>query len=466
MTADRGTARKWWTLIAMALSGGLIMLDETVVGIALPTLRNDLNMSQTSAHWVISIYMLVFACCAAAGGRLGDIVGFRKLLIIGAALFALGSLACGLASDGVMLIAARAVQGLGAAAIFPMTVAMIMVVFPKDQRGIAIGTLAAISTVFLALGPIVGGYLSEVVSWRWIFWINVPVVVAATAIVVVAFPRQPSRDARERFDTSGFVTLTAGLTLLVFSIMQGPTVGWISGLILGCFAGGVFLLIGFILIEARKNAPLIDVSLFRLKAFSAANLIIFTGQYSKITIVVFGALYFQDKLGMQPIVAGATLLLAVVGFPFLSTAVGRMADNTGARRLVLNGQMVATAAMFLIALTAQSEGLKWMVAGLVLWGLGMPFVYAPVLREMANAVPVQKQGQVGGIGVSFRLLGGAVATAISSSILSVSGNFQLVFFSTAILMLVALLFGFMGLTRDAPQPVADRSLQDQNNDVI
>ncbi len=455
MNADNGATRRWWLLASMALSGGLIMLDETVVGVALPTLRDDLGMSQAGAHWVISVYMLVFACCAAAGGRLGDLVGYRRLLLAGAGLFGLGSLICGLAPNGPILIAARAVQGLGAAAIFPMTVAMIMVAFPKEQRGMAMGALAAISTVFLALGPLVGGYLSQAVSWRWIFWINIPVVAAASAIVVWAFPRRPVREASEPFDVFGLVTLIGGLSLLVFGIMQGSILGWTSVTILGAMLAGAALLGVFIAIETRNDAPLINVELFKLKAFSAANLIVFAGQYSKIVIVVFGALYLQDKLNLQPLIAGCALLLAVAGFPFLSTPVGRVADKTGARRLVLSGLTVATVAMFLIAVAAGSDRFLWMAPGLLLWSLGMPFVYAPVLRELANAVPVDKQGQVGGIGVSFRLLGGTMAAAVGSSILSASDEFQLVFLSTAGLMLIALLFGYAALTRDAPAPAMD-----------
>ena len=455
MTAENLDSRKWWILCAMALCGGLIMLDETVVGVSLPTLRHDLDMSRTGAHWVISLYMLVFACCAAAGGRMGDIIGFRRLLVAGASLFSLGSLVCGMASSGPMLIAARAVQGLGAAAIFPMTVAMIAVAFPKSERGMAIGVLAAISTIFLALGPLVGGYLSQAISWRWIFWINIPAIVVATAVVLMAFPPQANRQGREPFDIQGLVALVAGLSLLVFSIMQAPVLGWTSVTILAAFIAGAALLVAFVVIEARRDAPLIDVALFRRKAFSAANFIIFAAQYSKIVIVVFGALYLQDALGMAPFAAGAALLVAVAGFPFLSTPVGRMADDRGARRLVLGGLAVATLAMFSIALAVAGDGFVWMAPGLLLWGMGMPFVYAPVLREMANAAPIDKQGQLGGIGVSFRLLGGTVAAAAGSSILAVSDSFQLVFLSTAALMLVALLFGFVALTRDAAKPASD-----------
>ena len=211
--------RKWWILIAMGACGGLIMLDETVVGVALPTVRRELGMSEVASHWVISIYMLVFAGAAAASGRIGDVVGFKNLLVVGGSLFGVASLASGLADDGASLITARAVQGLGAAVIFPATVAIVMIVFPKTQRGFAMGILAAIGTTFLAVGPLVGGFVTEIFSWRWIFWINVPIVIAIVAIVSVVWVDTPRSGARPRLDYGGLLTLVGGLTLLVFAIM-------------------------------------------------------------------------------------------------------------------------------------------------------------------------------------------------------------------------------------------------------
>lgn len=448
MLAITDQNRKWWILIAMGVCGGLIMLDETVVGIALPTLRRELAMSELASHWVISVYMLVFAGTAAAGGRIGDMVGFRALLLVGAALFGLASLACGFAADGPFLIAARAIQGLGAAAIFPATVAMIMIVFPKDQRGMAMGTLAAMGTVFLASGPLVGGLLTEIISWRWIFWINIPIVAAVAAIVTAAWTESSRESVQGPFDIGGLATLVGGITLLVFAIMQGASWGWTQGLIVGAFAVGVGLLATFVLLESRRTAPLINVELFRDGSFAACNLIVFTGQFTKISIVVFGALYLQQRLGMNPLMAGLALLVAVAGFPVLSVPVGRIADRLGARHLVLAGLAAATLAMFWIALAAGWTSYLLLVPGLLVWGLGMPFVYAPTLRAMANSVPKEKQGQVGGIGVTLRLLGGTVSMAFGSTLLVMSGSFQAVFLATAIVMLVALLFGWYAITID------------------
>lgn len=199
MLRIKDESRKWWILIAMGAVAGLIMLDETVVGVALPTVRRDLGMSAVASHWVISAYMLVFTGTAAASGKMGDVFGFKNLVLVGGAVFGLASLSAGFAEGSVFLIAARAVQGVGAAVIFPATIAMVTIAFPKQQRGMAIGILAAIGTTFLAVGPPVGGFLTEILSWRWIFWINVPLVALIVLIVLVVWVDPPRHDKRPTF---------------------------------------------------------------------------------------------------------------------------------------------------------------------------------------------------------------------------------------------------------------------------
>jgi len=440
-------SRKWWILIAMGAVAGLIMLDETVVGVALPTVRRGLGMSAVASHWVIGAYMLVFAGAAAAGGKLGDVIGFKSLVLVGGAVFGLASLAAGFAEGGAFLIAARAVQGVGAAVIFPATIAMVTIVFPKDQRGMAIGILAAIGTTFLALGPLVGGVLTEIVSWRWIFWINVPLVALIVLIVSAVWVDPPRHGKRPAFDYGGLVTLVAGLGMLVFAIMQGAAWGWTQALILAFLAGGLAVLALFIFIERRRDAPLIEVDLFRIAAFSAYNLVLFAGQFSKIAIVVFGALYLQDDLGMSPLTAGLALLVSVAAFPILSAPVGRFADKHGARSPVLGGLALATLAIFWLALAAAWDSYALLAPGLLIWGGGMSFCYAPALRAMANSVPQEKQGQTSGIGVTARLLGGTIGVAVCSTLFVMTGSFQVVLLATGGILFAALVFGWFAIER-------------------
>ncbi|MEM7046016.1 MAG: MFS transporter, partial [Pseudomonadota bacterium] len=208
-------ARKYWVLAAMGAVLGVVLLDETVVGVALPTMIRDLDLSVVGSHWVVNSYLLVFAVLAAAAGRLGDIVGLRMLFIVGLAIFGLASLASGFATSGAWLITSRAVQGVGSAIIFPASLAIISHAFPPEQRGMAIGVYGAIGTFFLSMGPFAGGFFSEYLSWRWIFWINPPIVIVI-ALVMLAMWRDPPREQAVRIDVPGLLALVAGLGMIVF----------------------------------------------------------------------------------------------------------------------------------------------------------------------------------------------------------------------------------------------------------
>ena len=253
--------RKWWILAAMSGVVGLIVLDETVVGVALATIRPELGMSAVASHWVVNAYFLTFTCFVAVGGRLCDTLGLRALFIVGVSIFGLASLAGGFAQDGAWLIAARAVQGLGAAIIFPASLAMMTNSFALEQRGLAFGIQVTIGGTFMALGPLVGGFFSEVVSWRWIFWINLPVVVAIIAIVLAAWaPWLQAKLASAHkgwraVDFPGLVTLVAGLTALVIALMQANDWGWDAPATVALFFGGVVLLAVFTVIEKKRPSP-------------------------------------------------------------------------------------------------------------------------------------------------------------------------------------------------------------------
>lgn len=435
--------RKWWVLLAMGLGGGLIMLDETVVGVALPALQAALGMSTIASHWVISLYMLVFAALAAAGGKLGDVLGFRNTCLLGLGLFGLASLWAGAAQTGTGLLLARAVQGLGAAIIFPSTVAMISIVFPPQERGMALGIMATIGTLFLALGPLVGGVFTEWVSWRWIFWINIPVVAAIGLAILLAWRDPPRQRGGHPFDFTGLLCLVSGIGLLVFGIMQGPAWGWSRGPIPWILAAATGALIALVALERKREAPLISVKLFANGVFSACVSILFVGQFSKIAVVVFAALYLQRELGMSPLQAGLGLLASVVAFPVLSTRVGKYADRHGARRPVIGGMILATGAMAWLGLATDTASYWVLLPGLALWGVGMSCCYSPTLRAMAASVPLQQQGEVGGIGATARLLGGALGMAIGSTLYISSDSFAPVFLVTAALMGAAALQGWL-----------------------
>ncbi|MEM7221680.1 MAG: DHA2 family efflux MFS transporter permease subunit [Pseudomonadota bacterium] len=431
--------RKWWILAAMGAGGGLIVLDETVVGVALPTLRQDLGMSHVAAHWVVSAYFLAITGFAAAAGKLGDHFGLKRVMVASLLLFGATSLAAGFAQSGAWLITARVFEGIGAAVIYPVSLAMVVKVFPKEQRGMAMGTCISVGTAFLAAGPLVGGLFTDLISWRWIFWINVPIVAAILLVLQMAWV-EPTHDKAPGpgLDWPGLVTLVVGLTLVVFAIMQGSSWGWGNVIILALLASGIAILALFVLLERKRLDPLIAIGLFASAGFSACNLALFVAQFSKIAVVIFLALYLQDVLGMSALEAGLCLLVAVIGTPIMAGPTGRMADKLGARRLELAGLALATLGILWIALAAGWNSYALLIPGLLVWGFALSVCFIPVLRYAMNAVPPDQHGQVSGITMTARLLGGTIGMALCSTLHSMTGSFQAVFLMSGLLLAAAL----------------------------
>ena len=439
--------RKWWILIAMGASLGLMLLDETVVGVALPTMQRDLNLNQTEAHWVVNAYLLVFAALAAAMGKLGDLIGLRRFFILGLAVFAATSLAAGFAQDETWIIVARALQGVGAAIVLPGSMAMLMLVFPPAQRGLAIGLYGTMGTVFLACGPLLGGIFTDYASWRWIFWVN-PAVVIPIAVVVLAVWHDPGRDKQPfRFDVAGLVTLVAGLGMVVLGLMQAPDWGWSDPAVYTLIAAGIASLVVFVLVEFRIRAPLIEIDLFANRTLAAANLVIFTGQFTKTAVFIMLALYFQQVLGMSAIDAGLALLWAVLPQSVVSFLSGPITDRFGERLPSLCGLGAALIAIVWIAVAADGSGLGILVPGLILLGLFQPVLFVAPMRAVANALPDEKQGQAGGIMLTGQLLGGTMGMTILGMLLVMTGDFHIVFGATAGMTLVTLLVAWTWFQR-------------------
>lgn len=439
--------RKWWILAAMGAVFGLLLLDETVVGVALPTIKRELGLSQIESHWIVNAYLLLFAGFAAAAGRFGDIIGLKVLFVIGGALFALASLASGLAQDAAWIITARAAQGLGAAIIFPGSLALITNAFPKSQLGMALGIYGSTGATFLSLGPLIGGSLSELLSWRWIFWINPPIVAVIT-VIVLAFWIEPRRETADKsIDFPGLATLVGCLGLFVFSLMQGPEWGWSTPSVWLPLTIGFAMLLLFVLIENRVHRPLIAVDLFRQPSFAASNLVIFIGQFSKVVIFVFVALYLQNDLGMSPLAAGIALLPAVVPTPFIAAPVGKLADRVSTRTLVLGGLWATALATVWIALAAPWQHYFVLVPALVVWAIAQPFLFMPGQRAVMNAVPVGMQGQAGGIAMTSRLLGGTIGMTVCGTLLAATGDYWLVYLVAGAVTALALLCCWLAIPK-------------------
>lgn len=442
--------RKWWILAAMGGVLGIVVFDETVVGVALPTIDNELGLTLSESHWVVNAYLLVFAGLAAAAGRLGDIVGLKRLFVIGVLIFGLASLASGFAESGTWLVSMRAVQGVGAAVIFPASLAIITHAFPPEQRGMAIGIYGAIGTCFLSLGPIAGGFFSELISWRWIFWINPPIVVVI-ALMVLALWRDPPREGGAiKLDMPGALTLIAGLSLVVFAIMQGPDWGWQTIAIWAALAAGSIVLVLFIIIERRVPQPLIDVVLFKNGPFTAFNLTIFAAQFSKMAVFVFVALYLQNSLGVGALMAGVVLLASTVPTILTSLPAGKLLDQVGARVLVLRGAAASAAAMLCLVFAVIWQSYALLVPALIVWGGCMSFLFVPSLREVMNTVPPDKRGEAGGVSMTAQLLGGTVGMTACSTLFAMTSAYWPIYLVTGCLFLAVLTLGWLTIPNDRP----------------
>ncbi|HEU5195504.1 MAG TPA: DHA2 family efflux MFS transporter permease subunit, partial [Methylomirabilota bacterium] len=300
--------RKWFTLGAVSFGLFMIMLDNTVVNVALPAIARDLHIGLSELEWVVTGYALTFAALMLSGGKLADRYGRRRLFVLGIIVFTAASLACGLATDGSTLIAARIVQGVGAALMSPATLSIISATFPPRQRGMAIGIWAGVSALALAIGPLVGGLITEHASWNWIFFINVPIGIAA--IVASYLFIDESRDTRadQRLDLPGLLTSGVGLFALEYALIEANTYGWTSGRIVACFVVAAVALASFVWIEVTGRAPMLDVSLFRNTTYVGANLVMLLVALAMFGVFFFVSLYMQNVLGYSAVQAGAAFL--------------------------------------------------------------------------------------------------------------------------------------------------------------
>jgi EmrB/QacA subfamily drug resistance transporter len=403
--------RKWWTLAAMCFALFMIMLDNTVVNVALPSIQDDLHASISSLEWTVNAYTLTFAVLLVTGGRLGDIFGRRRMFLLGVVVFAVSSAAIGLAPTQHWLVAGRALQGIGAAFMMPATLSIITVTFPPEERGKAIGTWAGVSALALAIGPVVGGALTEYVSWRAIFFLNLPVAVGA--VIVTLFAAHESRDetSRHTIDWPGIASISAGLTALVLALIEGNSWGWGSPEIVALLVTAAVGLTAFGLVERRVREPMVDFSLFHSRTFLGANAIAFIVTFSMLAMFFFTALYMQNILGYSAIEAGVRFLPSTLMIVLIAPLAGRLADRIGPRPPMVVGLSLTALALFLQTRIDVGTGYGLLLPAFVLMGIGMALVMSPMSTAAMNAVPPQRAGVASGIVSMSRMVGGTFGVA-------------------------------------------------------
>ena len=408
---------KWWTLGAMCFALFMIMLDNTVVNVALPSIQNDLGSTLSGLEWTVNGYTLSFAVLLATGGRLGDIFGRRRVFLIGIVLFAASSVAAGLAPGTTTLIASRIVQGIGAALMMPATLSIITNAFEPHERGKAIGTWAGVSALALAIGPVVGGLLTEHVSWRAIFYLNVPVAIAAVAATLFAVRESRDESVGREVDYLGVGTLTAGLTALVLALIEGNSWGWGSAGVIALFATSVVMLGAFVAIEQRVKAPVVEFPLFASRNFIGTNLIALIVTFAMLAQFFFIALYMQDILGLSPLEAGVRFLPATLMIVLIAPVAGRMTDRVGPRWLISAGLLLVSGALYWLTTIEVSTTYADIWPSFVLMGVGMALVMSPMSTAAMNAVDASKAGVASGLLSMNRMIGGTFGVAVIGAVL-------------------------------------------------
>ncbi|MDP2712349.1 MAG: MFS transporter [Solirubrobacteraceae bacterium] len=404
--------RRWWTLAAMCFALFMVMLDNTVVNVALPSIQDDLRTSITGLEWTVNAYTLAFGVLLVTGGRLGDIFGRRRVFLIGVVLFAASSLFIGFSQSSAWLIGGRALQGVGAALMMPATLSIITNAFPPHERGKAIGTWAGVSALALAIGPVLGGVLVEHVSWQSIFFINLPV--AAGAVAVTLFATRESRDETvlPKIDFAGVAAITIGLTALTLALVEAGAWGWTSPQILALFALAAGGVAAFALIERRVAVPMVDFAFFGSRTFLGANIVAFIISFAMLGMFFFLTLYMQNVLDYSPLETGVRFLPTTLMVIVVAPIAGRQTDRIGPRPLITAGLALVAGALLWQSFLQADTSFAFLLPGFVLMGVGIALVMSPMSTAAMNAVDQTKAGVASGILSMSRMVGGTLGVAV------------------------------------------------------
>ncbi len=410
------TNRKWWTLGAMCFALFMVMLDNTVVNVALPSIQRDLGSSISGLEWVINGYTLSFAVLLATGGRLGDIFGRRRMFIIGVIIFTLSSATAGLAPSSLALVLSRVAQGFGAAFMMPGTLSIITDAFPKAERGRAIGTWAGVSALALAIGPVVGGFLVEHVSWRAIFYINLPVGVLAVCAALFAVRESRDETVGREVDYAGVAILTASLTAFVLALIEGNGWGWGSPAILTLFAVAAVGLALFVWTELHVRAPMIEFGLFAKRNFIGAVTVAFIVSFAMLGMFFFLALYMQNILGYTPLEAGVRFLPTTLVIMVVAPIAGRLADRIGPRWPIAVGLTFVALALGDFSTIDAGTTFSDLLPAFFAMGFGIALTMSPMSTAAMNSVAAAKAGVASGVLSMFRMIGGTFGVAATGAL--------------------------------------------------
>ncbi|RIK47342.1 MAG: MFS transporter [Chloroflexi bacterium] len=409
---------KWFTLAAACVALFMAILDNLVVNVALPTISRDLEASTTQLQWIVSAYILVFASLQITAGGLGDRLGRKRWFMIGTVVFIVASLFATFARNVEMLIAARALQGLGAAFIMPLSLSLVSAAFPPEERGKATGIWSAISVSGLALGPVVGGLLVQYVSWHWIFLINVPIGIAAL-IGTSKYVRE-SRDTSGEMatDIPGTLLITGAIAALTWGLIEAGTRGWTDNLILASFGLAAALTAAFLFAESRVEKPMVPLRFFRSRTFVGANIDSFSISFLIAGIAFFGTLYLQNVLGFSPVRAGMALIPTVCVMMIGAPISGILINRVGSRLLISLGMVIAGIGTLLYMRASPDGRYLDLLPSYLVTGLGMSLIFAPMTTAVLNSVESSRAGVASAVNGAIREIGNAFGIALLGTLMN------------------------------------------------
>jgi EmrB/QacA subfamily drug resistance transporter len=408
--------RRWWTLVGTCMGLFVLMLDSTVVNVALPAIARDLDATTAGLQWVMNAYLLVLAAFVVSAGRVGDIVGRRRVFLLGMAAFAGGSVVAALSDSEETLVAARVLQGLGGSALLGLSLAIVSTVFPANERGRALGIWAGVSALALGIGPLIGGGLVEAVSWRWLFWVNLPFCLLGVVMVLASTDEQRDETAAHRIDVPGVTTVGLGLAALVIALVEGKAWGWTSAATLGVLAIGVGLLVAFWFIEHRVRSPIVEFELFRNGPYFGASAAGFCLVGCYWALMFLQPQYLQTDLGHSALEAGVLILPVTAPMIGISPLGGALIARFGVRPLMTIGMALGTAGLVVLAQVDASSGYGLLFPGYLLFGIALGFVYAPMSTAAMAAMPREKAGIAAGVLAMNRVMAGAMTLAVAGAV--------------------------------------------------
>lgn len=417
LEAER-TTNRWLVLVIACMAQFMVVLDATVVNVALPSIQRGLHFSPANLQWVVNSYTLIFGGFLLLGGRAADILGRKRLFVAGIAVFSIASLINGLAQSSSMLVVGRGLQGLGGALVSPAALAIITTTFTDQQeRTRALGVWAAIAAGGGAVGLLMGGLLTDLASWRWVFFVNVPVGIITFAMAMRYVAESRIRTAQRSFDLAGAVTVTAGLVLLVYTIVETQSYGWGSPRTLGLGAVALALLAGFYAIERRSPAPLVRLSIFRVRTIAVADSVLLLLASGMFGMFFFASLYVQEILGYSPLKAGLAFLPVTAGIVIGAGLAQQLVRRAGVRNVSVAGLVLATVGMLVLTqVPVHGSYLGDLLPGLMPLSIGMGLVFVPITLLATGGVGEEDSGLASGLFNTSQQVGGSLGLAILSTL--------------------------------------------------